>query len=119
QAVYLAGTFALALAPATSGAATPLNGGYLETNIVSDLPGIARHQDARALNAWGIVAGPDVIWVNHNHSGATVAYGPFGSVHPFSINIPSPGGSTNAGAPTGLEFNRTLQFRLTNGLRHA
>lgn len=117
--IVIAGLLVLAATPSPVHAAASLNAGYVETNLVSDLPGIARHQDARALNSWGIVAGPASVWVNHNHSGSTVVYGPFGTVHPYAINIPAPGGGANAGAPTGLEFNRTPQFVLTNAHKHA
>jgi len=94
------------------------NVGYVRTDLVSDVAG-AKHQDPHALNSWGIVAGPRTVWVNQNHAGVTSAYGAFGTVHPFVINIPGPAGSTNAGTPTGLELNNTRQFIITHGTKTA
>jgi uncharacterized protein (TIGR03118 family) len=115
NSLLIAGLLALAATSGASPAAT-LNVGYVQSNLVSDLAGVARHQDARALNSWGIVAGPSSVWVNHNHASVLVAYNASGAAHPFAVNIPGP---TGGGAPTGLEFNRTLSFNVTNGMKHA
>lgn len=93
------------------------NAGYAQVNLVSDIPGEASHTDSRLLNPWGLVAGEDVIWVNDNGSGLTTVYGPSGKIFRFEINIPAPDG-TPGGTPTGLVFNDSTGFVITNRLRH-
>jgi uncharacterized protein (TIGR03118 family) len=117
NSVWVAGLLTFA---ATSGAlsAATLNVGYLQTNLISDLAGVAKNRDPRALNSWGIVAGPGSIWVSHNHGSVLVGYNASGAGHSFAVNVPAPG-NTGGGAPTGLELNRTLQFNVTNGVKHA
>jgi len=100
----------------TTHAATSTNAAYIQVNLVSNTTN-APHVDPRLLNAWGIVAGPSSLWVNDNHSGLTTSYSELGRPFPGAISDPAPGGG--AGAPTGLVFNNTAGFVLTNGTRHA
>src|SRR5512140_2515745 len=89
------------------------NGGYVQHNLISDIATNAPHADARLVNPWGIVAGPDSVWVNDNGTGLMTIYGPFGQVYRYAVHIPAPGGGT--GTPTGLAFNGTSGFVLTRG----
>jgi len=93
------------------------NPGYAEFNLVSDLANKAIHTDARLVNPWGIVAGPDSVWVNDNGASLTTAYGPSGHGSAVSIAIPAPGGG--GGAPSGLVFNDTQRFVVSNGTKSA
>ncbi len=111
-----AGVLALAATPAMADHGSRTNSGYLQLNLVSDISTNALHADPRLLNPWGFVAGPGSIWINNNHSGVTTVYGPSGRTSDSAINIPAPGGGP--GAPTGLIFNDTAQFVITNGNRH-
>src|SRR5689334_15183669 len=87
------------------------NVGYIQTNLVSNVPGVAKREDPLAINSWGIVRGRSAIWVNQNGTGVLSGYSVSGAVRPGSIiNIPGPPGSTNVGRPTGLEFNGTEGF---------
>jgi uncharacterized protein (TIGR03118 family) len=99
------------------GAGSPArtNDGYVQMNLVSNTTN-APQTDPRLINAWGIVAGPDNVWVNDNETGLSTAYNPHGRPSPFAISIPAPGGGP--AAPTGLVFNDTDQFVITSGYRH-
>src|SRR5206468_2362141 len=58
--------------------------GYVEINLVSDSTNAA-HVDARLLNPWGIVASPQTLWVNDNHSGLMTVYSASGRPNPYAV----------------------------------
>ncbi len=83
----------------------------VQTNLVSDVAGRAAKVDANLVNAWGIAAGgQSPFWVNANGTGA-------GSTPPLyapqTITIPAASG-TGTGNPTGIVFNNTTGFTITN-----
>src|SRR5690348_2360257 len=84
---------------------TSTSSGYLQVDLVSDIATNAPHTDPRLVNPWGIIAGPEAVWINDNGPGFTTAYGPFGRLFSFDIHIPAPGGGS--GTPSGLVFNNT------------
>ena len=50
-------------------------GGYLQTNLVSDLPGIAQLQDTGLVNPWGIsFSATSPFWISDNGSGLATLY---------------------------------------------
>jgi uncharacterized protein (TIGR03118 family) len=86
-------------------------GFYVQTNLVSDLPNIAKFQDKNLVNSWGLTHGPNTAWwVADNGTGVATNYNgggrPFPVGNPRVVTIPLPPGSTapNA-APTGIVFN--------------
>jgi uncharacterized protein (TIGR03118 family) len=87
---------------------------YTQTNLVSDLPGIARIQDPNLVNPWGLDAGPtSPWWVADNGTGLSTLYnGNTGQIVPLVVTIPPPAGSPagTTSAPTGLVFNGTGDF---------
>ncbi|HWW54582.1 MAG TPA: TIGR03118 family protein [Acidimicrobiales bacterium] len=105
------------------GAATPaLAGGdrvarrsYVQTNLVSDIPGLAAHTDPNLRNPWGTSTGPGLpIWVSDNAAGASTLYDGAGNPQPglkdqLVVAIPAPpsAGPGAVGAPTGTVFNPT------------
>lgn len=100
--------FALLAAPAAVALGDGINS-YVQTNLVSDLPGVAMHQDSNLVNPWGIVAGPTTpFWVNENGTGLSQLYDGTGAKLPLTVTIPVPGGGTSA--PTGIVFNGTAGF---------
>jgi uncharacterized protein (TIGR03118 family) len=112
-----AGFLALSLSPLT--AQFPwgsTNAVYSKTNLVADTAGVAPRIDPRLVNPWGILAIPQGVWVNNNHSGLTAGYGANGAFTKFAIHIPAPGGGD--GAPTGLIYNDSNQFVITNKSKH-
>lgn len=97
-------------------------GGFLQTNLVSNLGGAA-HLDAHLKNPWGIVHGPTTPWwVSDNNGNVSTLYDQFGNLFPpapagpLVVNIPAPG-STTGGAPTGVVFNGTTDFVVTDGTK--
>ena len=83
-------------------------GSYLQTNLVSDVPGLAAHTDPNLKNPWGTSVGPgSPIWVSDNHAGVTTLYDGAGNPQPRVVAIPAPpsAGNEAVGAPTGQAFN--------------
>jgi uncharacterized protein (TIGR03118 family) len=87
---------------------------YAQTNLVSDIPGLATHTDPNLHNPWGTSVGPgSAIWVSDNETGVTTLYDGAGNPQPAPGNgqlvvaIPAPpsAGAGAVGAPTGQAFN--------------
>jgi uncharacterized protein (TIGR03118 family) len=90
-----------------------LSGGYQQTNLVSDIPGLARHTDPNLVNPWGITATPDGhLRISDNGTGLSTVYASNGTALPQVVTIPvpatSPPGTT--AAPTGNVLNSTSDF---------
>jgi uncharacterized protein (TIGR03118 family) len=95
---------------------TLLSATVLQTNLVSDLPGVAQFQDPNLVNPWGLTeSGNGVFWVSDNNAGVSTLYNdpampaegepPF-SINPLVVGIPTPVDPLGAtGAPTGTVFN--------------
>jgi uncharacterized protein (TIGR03118 family) len=102
------------LIPLGVGAAAPppsAAGTVLQTNLVSDLPGVAAVTDPNLVNPWGISESTgSPFWVSDNGAGLSTLYNVPGanntqvSINPLAVNIPSPAGPTG-GTPTGTVFN--------------
>lgn len=82
---------------------------YVQTNLVSDLPGVAAHQDPNLVNPWGITAKPgpsgSPFWISDNGMGLSTLYDGTGATIPLVVTIPPSGSS-----PTGVVFNGTGGF---------
>ncbi|MBV8866392.1 MAG: TIGR03118 family protein [Acidobacteriaceae bacterium] len=84
---------------------------FVQTNLTSDLPGVAAHQDPNLVNPWGIVAAPtSPFWISDNGSGLSTLYNGKGEAIPLVVTIPPPLGSSGPAAPTGIVFNSTSGF---------
>src|SRR5262245_26078451 len=60
--------------------------GYLQTNLVSDVPGGARVTDANLVNPWGIAASPTgPFWVADNGTGVSTLYNSAGTPNPLVV----------------------------------
>ncbi len=104
------------LTPIAAGAeevsATPAGSGtVLQTNLVSDLPGVAALTDANLVNPWGMSeSGGSPFWISDNNAGLSTLYDVPGagntpvSINPLVVSIPTPV-SLTGGAPTGTVFN--------------
>jgi len=96
------------VAPASAGASGIANRSYVQTNLVSDIPGLAAHTDANLKNPWGTSVGPgSPIWGSDNHAGVTTLYDGAGNPQPRVLCIPAPPSAPPGavGAPTGQAFN--------------
>ena len=64
---------------------------YVQTNLVSDIPGLAAHTDPNLKNPWGTSVGPgSPIWVSDNHAGVATLYDGAGNPNPRVVVIPAP-----------------------------
>ncbi len=97
-------------APATA----TTSGTVLQTDLVSDLPGVAAVADPNLVNPWGISeSGASPFWISDNNAGVATLYQVPGAsntpvaVNPLVVNIPTPV-STTGGTPTGTVFNTGL-----------
>jgi uncharacterized protein (TIGR03118 family) len=78
---------------------------YLVHNLVSDLPGIADHQDANLVNPWGNGFGASPFWIGNNGTGTSTLYDGTGAATALVVTIPQAGGAGHAGPVTGVIFN--------------
>lgn len=86
---------------------------YVQTNLVSDIPGVAAFTDKKLKNPWGIAFGPtSPFWIADNGTGLSTLYAKDGSPIPQlpSVRIPPPRGSSSTSTPTGMVFNPTTDF---------
>ena len=87
---------------------------YVQTNLVSDIPGIARSTDPNLVNPWGMSATPQSpIWVSDNHTDKTTLYkGALngGPLSPVGLVVKIPNGS-----PTGQVYNPTTSWVVKSG----
>lgn len=84
--------------------ANPIDG-FAQTNLVSDIPGLATFTDANLKNPWGITASAtSPYWISDNHTGVSTLYNGLGVASPTVFTIPSAtlGGT---GSPTGTVRN--------------
>jgi len=95
-------------------------GFYRQTNLVSDIPGLARFTDRNLVNPWGLSHSPtSPWWVSDNGKGVSTLYKgdgtPFPVGSPLVVTIPPPAGSPagTTSAPTGNVFNGTSDFVVT------
>ena len=60
----------LLLALAFSFSTAEVANGYVQSNLVSNIPGLAAHTDSNLVNPWGIsFSGTSPFWVSNNGSG--------------------------------------------------
>ncbi len=84
---------------------------YIQTNLVSDLAGVAEHQDTDLVNPWGIVAGPTTpFWISDNGTGLSTLYNGSGTKSSLVVTVPQPAGDPGPSAPTGIVFNPGSSF---------
>src|SRR5689334_2897416 len=66
-----------------------LAGTVLQTNLVSDLPGVAQNLDPQLINPWGISeSGGSPFWISDNNAGVSTLYNTAGTKQALVVNIP-------------------------------
>ncbi|HKS75037.1 MAG TPA: TIGR03118 family protein [Terriglobales bacterium] len=89
---------------------------YQQTNLVSDIAGMASHTDPKLINPWGISFFPgQPFWVADNNSGFSTLYDATGASQQPTVLIPPPNGSTASSTPTGTVANSTGGFVVGSG----
>ena len=79
---------------------------FAQTNLVSDIPGMATFTDPNLVNPWGIAeSAGSPFWIADNGSGVTTLYNTVGAPQSLVVTLPAPGGGMSA--PTGAVFNGT------------
>jgi uncharacterized protein (TIGR03118 family) len=99
-------TIALTFAPALA-----LADSFTQTNLVSDVPGLAAVTDPNLKNPWGVsFSATSPFWVSNQGSGNSTLYSGTGAITPLVVSIPdAPAG------PTGQVFNNSTGFAINKG----
>lgn len=111
----------IAAAAATLGATVvpsqAANNRYQVQNLVSDGPPVtADHQDPNLKNGWGIAFNPNgFVWVADNGTGLSTLYDGLGNPQSLVVAIPGPPTLSQPGLPTGIVFNGSGDFAISNG----
>jgi uncharacterized protein (TIGR03118 family) len=95
---------------------------YQQTNLVSDIQGLAPTPDSHLLNPWGLISSPtSPWWVSDNNGGVSTLYnGNTGLTVPLVVNIPpivtdpNTGKPIGQGTPTGVVFSASSGFQFDN-----
>jgi uncharacterized protein (TIGR03118 family) len=119
--VSLVGAAGLLAASAAPVSASTL---FHQTNLVSDVPGLAMVTDPNLVNAWGISeSSTSPLWISDNGAGLSTLYSvpgsgpPSATIVPLVVTIPGAVPGTTS-APTGQVFNAlggSGAFKLGNG----
>ena len=89
---------------------------YVQRNLVADRPGFAENVDPNLVNAWGIAFNPfGLVWVNDNGTGLSTLYNGDGVPNALVVTVPPAPGETGPGRPTGIVFNGSGGFVVTQG----
>jgi uncharacterized protein (TIGR03118 family) len=88
--------------------------GFVQTNLVSDISGLAQLSDANLINPWGVSSsGRSPFWVSNQGTNTSTLYAVTHagiSQVPLVVNIPTTGGGPQG--PTGQVHNDTTSFEL-------
>ncbi len=113
-----------AFVTATAGLALPAEAAFLQTNLVSSIPGLATITDPLLINPWGISRSPtSPFWVSNQGTNSSTLYAVTGSTNVTKVTAVNANGfvgipTTAAGpqGPTGQVNNtNTASFQLTPG----
>jgi uncharacterized protein (TIGR03118 family) len=87
---------------------------FTTTTLVSDGAVSAPHVDANLKNAWGIAFNPKgFVWVADNATSVATLYD--GNGVPQSLVVSIPAGTSGPANPTGIVFNGTTDFTVSQG----
>ena len=87
---------------------------YKQTNLISDIPGMAAVTDPNLVNPWGISrSSTSPWWVSDNGPGLATLYTGAGAAVPLVVTIP--GADGGSGTPTGQIFNGSQDFQIAPG----
>jgi uncharacterized protein (TIGR03118 family) len=108
-AVSVAAAGLLAIAPSAGAAPTaPPPNSFAQTNLIANKASLhPKLVDTALVNAWGLAAGPNPIWVSDHNTGVATVYsgGIGGGGVTKLLTVPVPGGN-----PTGQVFNPSSAF---------
>jgi len=86
--------------------------GYMQTNLVANVAGVANHTDSQLSNPWGISFIPgQPFWTANNNGGTSTLYDAQGNKQSLVVTIPSASvNPCNPGCPTGTVANTSSDF---------
>ena len=88
--------------------------GYVQTNLVSDVQGLAKNFDPNLQNPWGVSFSPtSPFWVSDQAGNLSTLYNGAGSPQALIVSIPPATGGPNG--PTGQVFNNNPADFLVGG----
>jgi uncharacterized protein (TIGR03118 family) len=88
-----------------------VDAGFVQTNLVSDIPGLAANTDPNVKNPWGIASSAtSPFWVSDNGTGVSTVHNSSGTPLSLVVTIPPAPGASGAGNPTGVVFNGSSDF---------
>src|SRR5438067_6429515 len=86
---------------------------YQQTNLVSDVPGLATFTDADLVNPWGLTRSlTSPWWSSDNGPGRSTLYNGSGVKQGLVVTVP-PAPGNSSGTPTGVVFNGGTGFVVT------
>ena len=86
-----------------------ISNNFKQTNLVSDIPGLAKTTDPDLINPWSVsFSAASPFWVSDNGTGKSTLYNGDGVKQGLVVTIPGTGG--DPGAPTGMVFNSSTNF---------
>jgi uncharacterized protein (TIGR03118 family) len=97
----------------------PMASGFVATNLVSNVnsstnPYNGSNVDPHLVNAWGIAFNPQgFVWVANNGTQTSTLYDGMGM--PQSLVVSIPPGAAGPANPTGIVFNGSTAFQVTQG----
>ena len=92
---------------------------YAVASLVTDVnassnPYRAVNTDPNLVNAWGLAFNPQgFVWVANNHTSTSTLYD--GNGVPQTLVVTIPAGTAGSAKPTGIVFNGTQSFKVTQG----
>lgn len=89
--------------------------GYSQTNLVSNVSGVATTTDTNLSNPWGISFAPGQdFWIANNNTGTSTLYDGQGNKNSLVVTIPgatsNPNGNCSPGCPTGTVANSSGSY---------
>lgn len=122
--LLIAAAGVIAIAPRLRSAMDTVTPTFTQTNLVSDVAGMAKTMDPNLVNPWGMSLGLNSgIWVSDNGSGKATTYDgagkPLPSATPLTVTIPSAGTVTANALPTGTVLNATTGFVISSAGKSA
>src|SRR5262249_32531211 len=90
-----------------------LSSGFVQTALVSDIPGLAPHSDPALVTPWGFtVSSRGEFLISDNNGGNAALFAADGTALGAPIVMPGPAGSPagTTGTPTGQVLNSTSDF---------
>ena len=104
RVVLVAAAMVLVAASAQRVLADGASNNFTQTNLVSDIPGLAVTTDPDLVNPWGVSFSPtSPFWVSDNGTGLATLYNGAGDKLGLVVTVPPPGGA----APTGRRSTGT------------